>query len=203
MNVAVIVAASTPAALAAKRATSTIPIVIAASGDPVASGIVASLARPGGNITGQTIMLGEVAVKRLELLKEAVPSLSRVAVLWSALNPVYGPILNDMERAARRVKVQMKVFPVRSPDEIAPALARVKGSHCDGLYIFEDAVFRSSTAVMDFATSARLPAVYGSSEFVAKGGMMSYAPDTPELFRHAAIYVWTKFYEVQSLVICL
>jgi putative ABC transport system substrate-binding protein len=153
MNVAVIVAASTPAALAAKRATSTIPIVIAASGDPVASGIVASLARPGGNITGQTIMLGEVAVKRLELLKEAVPSLSRVAVLWSALNPVYGPILNDMERAARRVKVQMKVFPVRSPDEIAPALARVKGSHCDGLYIFEDAVFRSSTAVMDFATS--------------------------------------------------
>jgi len=74
-------------------------------------------------------------------------------VLWSALNPVYGPILNDMERAARRVKVQMKVFPVRSPDEIAPALARVKSSHCDGLYIFEDAVFRSSTAVMDFATS--------------------------------------------------
>jgi putative ABC transport system substrate-binding protein len=189
MKVKVIVTASTPAALAAKQATSTIPIVIAASGDPVASGLVATLARPGGNITGQTVMMGEVAVKRLELLKEAVPGLSRVAVLWSALNPVYGPILKDMEHAAARINVQVKVFPVRSPDEIPSALALVKSSHCDGLYVFEDAVFRGSTAVMDFAASARLPAVYGGSEFVAKGGMMSYAPDIPEVFRRAALFL--------------
>jgi putative ABC transport system substrate-binding protein len=188
MNVKIIVTASTPAALAAKQATTTIPIVIV-SGDPVASGLVATLARPGGNITGQTVMMGEVAIKRLELLKEAVPTVSRVAVLWSALNPVYAPVLKDMERAATRIKVQLRVFPVRSPDEIASALALVKSSHCDGLYVFEDAVFRSNTAVMDFAARARLPAVYGGSEFVTKGGMMSYAPDIPEVFRRAARFV--------------
>jgi len=134
-------------------------------------------------------MMGEVAIKRLELLKEAVPTLSRVAVLWSALNPVYGPILKEMERAAPRVKIQMKVFPVRNPSEIASALTLVKNSHCDGLYVFEDAVFRSTTRVLDFATRARVPAVYGGSEFVAKGGMMSYGPDIPGVFRHAAVFV--------------
>jgi len=134
-------------------------------------------------------MMGEVSVKRLELLKEAVPTLSRVVVLWSALNPVYGPVLKDMERAAARINVQLKVFAVRSPDEIAPALVLIKSSRCDGLYVFEDAVFRSNSAVMDFAASARLPAVYGGSEFVAKGGMMSYAPDIAEVFRRAAVFV--------------
>ena len=126
---------------------------------------------------------------RVAILVAAGLLAGAAAVLWSALNPVYGPVLEDMERAAPRVKVQIKVFPVRSPDEIASALVLVKRSHCDGLYVFEDAVFRSSTVVMDFAASARLPAVYGGSEFVAKGGMMSYAPDIPELFRHAAVYV--------------
>ena len=104
LNVDVIVTASTPATLAAKRATSTIPIVIASSGDPVASGAVASLAHPGGNITGQTIMLEEVAIKRLEILKEAVPKTFRVAVLWSASNPVYAGIVKQLHtvRAARQ-----------------------------------------------------------------------------------------------------
>jgi putative ABC transport system substrate-binding protein len=134
-------------------------------------------------------MLEEVALKRLELLKEAVPTLSRTCVLWSKLNPAYGPIVKDMERAAPRVKTEIKVIAVRSPDEIAPALAMVKRNRCDGLYVFEDAVFRTNTAVIDFAASARLPAVYGGSEFVARGGMMSYAPDIPEMFRHAAVYV--------------
>jgi putative tryptophan/tyrosine transport system substrate-binding protein len=189
LKVDVIVTASTPAALAAKRATTTIPIVIASSGDPVASGLVASLAHPGGNVTGQTIMLEEVAIKRLELLKEAVPSLSRVAVLWSASNPIYAPIVKDIERAAPRIGVQVRVVAVHGPDEIDSALARIKATHCDGLYAFEDPVFRSSPKVLDFAASARLPAVYGGSEFVTNGGMMSYGPDTSQMFRHAAVYV--------------
>jgi putative ABC transport system substrate-binding protein len=189
MKVAIIVTASTPATLAAKRATSTIPIVIASSGDPVASGIVESLARPGGNVTGQTLMLEEVAIKRLELLKEAVPKVSRVAVLWSKRNPVYAPIVKRIEAAAARIKVQINVIAVGNPDEIESALARARRSQCDALYVFEDPVFRSNSAIMQFAASAHVPAVYGGSEFVAKGGMMSYGPDTWEMFRHAAVYV--------------
>lgn len=121
LKVDIIVTASTPATLAAKRATSTIPIVIASSGDPVASGIVASLAHPGGNITGQTLMLEEIAVKRLELLKEAVPKISRVAVLWSASNPAYARILKQIELAAPRVKVEIQVVAAHSPDELERA----------------------------------------------------------------------------------
>jgi putative tryptophan/tyrosine transport system substrate-binding protein len=189
MKVDVIVTASTPATLAAKRATSTIPIVIASSGDPVASGIVSSLARPGGNVTGQTLLLEEVAIKRLELLKEAVPKISRVAILWSSRNPVYAPIVEHIERAAPGVKVQVNIIAVRSPAELKSALAHVKSSHCDALYVFEDPVFRSSSVVMDFAANARLPAIYGGSEFVARGGMLSYGPDTTEMFRHVAVYV--------------
>lgn len=189
MKVDVIVTASTPAALAAKRATKTIPIVIASSGDPVASGLVSSLAHPGGNITGQTIMLEEVAIKRLELLKEAVPHLSRVGVLWSASNPVYAKIVKELERAAPRIRVQLSVVAVHNPDELDAALAQLRASRCDGLYVFEDPVFRSNTKVMDFAAAAHLPAVYGGSEFVTAGGMMSYGPDTSEMFRHAAVYV--------------
>jgi putative ABC transport system substrate-binding protein len=189
MKVDVIVTASTPATLAAKRATSAIPIVIASSGDPVASGIVGSLARPGGNVTGQTLMLEEVAIKRLELLKEAVPKVSRVAILWSSRNPVYAPIVEHIERAAPRIKVQVRIIAVRSPAELQAALGHAKSSHCDALYVFEDPVFRSNSLVMDFAASARLPAIYGGSEFVSKGGMLSYGPDTAEMFRHAAVYV--------------
>jgi putative ABC transport system substrate-binding protein len=113
LKVDVIVTASTPAALAAKRATSTIPIVIASSGDPVAGGLVGSLAHPDGNVTGQTIMLEEVAIKRLELLKETVPSLSRVAVLWTASNPIYAPIVKDIEGAAPRIGVQVRIIGAR------------------------------------------------------------------------------------------
>jgi putative ABC transport system substrate-binding protein len=189
LNVDVIVTSSTPATLAAKRATNTIPIVIASSGDPVASGAVASLAHPGGNITGQTIMLEEVAIKRLELLKEAVPKISRVAVLWSASNPVYAGIVKQLQTAAPRVKVQLLVIAVHSPDELDRAFAQVKRQRCDGLYVFEDPVFRSNGKVIDFAATARLPTIYGGREFVTAGGLISYGPNTAEMFRHAAVFV--------------
>jgi putative ABC transport system substrate-binding protein len=189
MKVDVIVTASTPGVLAAKRATATIPIVIASSGDPVASGVVASLAHPGGNITGNTLMIEEVAIKRLELLKEAVPGISRVAVLWSASNPIYAAIVKEMERVAPGLKVQMQVVAVHDIEELDHALAQIKSAHCDALYVFEDPVFRSSSKVMDFAVSARLAAIYGGSEFVDQGGMLSYGPNTSEMFRHAAVFV--------------
>jgi len=189
LNVDVIVTASTPATLAAKHATNTIPIIIASSGDPVASGAVASLAHPGGNVTGQTIMLEEVAVKRLELLKEAVPKISRVAVLWSASNPVYVGIVKQLRTVAPRVKVQLLVIAVHSPDELDQAFAQIKRQHCDGLYVFEDPVFRSNGKVIDLAATARLPTVYGGREFVTAGGLISYGPNTAEMFRHAAVFV--------------
>jgi len=189
LNVDVIVTASTPATLAAKHATNTIPIIIASSGDPVASGAVASLAHPGGNVTGQTIMLEEVAVKRLELLKEAVPKISRVAVLWSASNPVYVGIVKQLRTVAPRVKVQLLVIAVHSPDELDQAFAQIKRQHCDGLYVFEDPVFRSNGKVIDFAATAKLPTVYGGREFVTAGGLISYGPNTAEMFRHAAVFV--------------
>src|SRR5262245_17569860 len=161
LKVDIIVTASTPATLAAMRASSTIPIVIASSGDPVASGIVTSLAHPGGNVTGNTLMLEEIAIKRLELLKEAVPKVTRVAVLWSASNPVYSNIVKQIELAAPRVNVIVQVIPIHKLDELDHALAQVTKSHCDGLYVFEDPVFRSNSKIMDFAARARLPAVYG------------------------------------------
>jgi putative ABC transport system substrate-binding protein len=188
-KVDVIVTSSTPAALAVKHATATIPIVIASSGDPVASGIVTSLAHPGGNITGQTLMLEEIAIKRLELLKETVPRISRVGVLWSASNPVWTRIVREIELAAPRLKLQVQVVPVYDLRELDRALARVKDGHCDSLYVVEDPVFRINRKVLDFAASARLPAMYGGSEFVTIGGMMSYGPDTAQMFRHAAWYV--------------
>ena len=189
LKVDVIVTASTPAVLAAKTATDAIPIVIASSGNPVKTGLVTSLAHPGGNITGNTLMIEEVAIKRLELLKEAVPRLVRVAILWSSSNPVYAPIVKEMETAAPRIKVQLHVIAVQSPAHLDPALTQIKKSHCDSLYVFEDPVFRSSAKVMDFAAKMRLPAVYGGIEFVERGGMLSYGPDTAEMFRHAASYV--------------
>ena len=189
LQVDVIVTASTPGVLAAKHATTSIPIVIASSGNPVKTGIVASLARPGGNITGNTLMIEEIAVKRLELLKEAVPRISRVAVLWSSGNPVYAPIVREIEAAAPRIKVHTQVIAVQNPAQLDHALAQVRKSGCDSLYVFEDPVFRSSGKVIDFATKKRLPAVYGGREFVVMGGMLSYGPDAAEMFRHAAVYV--------------
>jgi len=190
MKVDVIVTASTPAVLAVKRATSTIPVVIAASGDPVANGFVTSLAHPGGNITGLTIMIEELAVKRLEILKECVPRASRVAVLWSAANPSYASIVKNIEGAAPRVKLQPELIKVFGPDQVDSALAEVARSHADALYVFEDPVFRSnSKPISDFAAKHRLPTIYGGSEFVHDGGLLSYGPSFAEMFRRAAGYV--------------
>jgi putative ABC transport system substrate-binding protein len=188
MKVDMIVTASTPASLAAKRASSTVPIIIAASADPVANHLVASLAHPGGNITGFTIMLEELAIKRLEVLKETVPRLSCVTVLWSAANPAYEGIVEQMKRAAPGLKLRMETIKVITPGQLQQALAKVTQLRCDSLYVFEDAIFRSNgAAIAQFALKAHLPSIYGGKELLSDGGMMSYGPNYPDLFRRAAL----------------
>jgi ABC-type uncharacterized transport system substrate-binding protein len=190
MKVDIIVTSATPGAMAAKRATNTIPIVIASSADPVASGIVASLAHPGANITGLTLMNDELAIKRLEILKETVPRVSRVAVLWSTSNPTYARMLENMKAAAPLIKLQLEVVKVASPEQLDQALSEVKKSHADAMFVFEDPVFRAnSSRIVEFAGKNRLPTVYGGSEFVHGGGLMAYGPSHADMFRRAAGYV--------------
>ena len=190
MNVDIIVTSATPGVMAAKRATNTIPIVSAGSSDPVASGIVTSLAHPGGNITGLTLMIDELAIKRLEILKETVPRISRVAVLWSTSNPVYARMIEKIKAAAPLIKLQLEVVMVASPEQLDQALAEVKKSHADAMFVFEDPVFRSNSArIVEFAAKNHLPTVYGGSEFVHGGGLMAYGPSLADMFRRAAGYV--------------
>jgi putative ABC transport system substrate-binding protein len=189
-KVDVIVAASTPGVSAAVRATQTIPIVIAASGDPLGSGFVASLARPGRNVTGLTIMDNELSVKRLELLKENAPGIKRVAVLWSAENPVWSAIISRMETSARGLGIQAERVKVLRPTDLDRALDRIAHGRYDALFVFEDALFRNDAVkIVAFGTKQRMPVFYGAAEFVRIGGLISYAPDFDKMFRRAARYV--------------
>jgi|SRR6267142_2053410 len=190
LKVDVIVTASTPAAAAASRATKTIPIVIAASADPVASGLVASLGHPGGNITGLTLMVDELSTKRLELLRELVPNVKRVAVLWSANNPVYARMISEMEKTASGLGVKLEAVKVHRPSELDAALKAITARKADGLYVFEDPIFLSQAKkIVGFAAKERLPAIYGAAEFVGYGGLVSYAPSHEHFFERAAWFV--------------
>jgi putative ABC transport system substrate-binding protein len=186
-KVDVIVAASTPSVAAAARATQTIPIVIAASGDHLGSGFVASLARPGGNVTGLTIMSNELSVKRLELLKEVAPRVKRVAVLWSAKNPVWSEIIERMDERACGLGMRTEGVKVLGSSDLDPALDRIARGRYDALYVFEDPLFRNDAVkLVAFGIKHRLPVFYGAAEFVRIGGLISYAPDFDKMFRKAA-----------------
>jgi len=193
LKVDVILTASTPAALAAQGATRTIPIVIARGADPVASGLVTSLARPGGNVTGLTSMVDELSTKRLELLKEVVPGIVHVAVLWSAGNPTHAtnaPLRRRMDAIAPNLKLKLAAVEVINPSELDHALGKIAGRKPDALYVFEDPVFSSNSAkIIGFAAKHRLPAIYGGVEFVRDGGLISYAPSFDAMFKRAAGYV--------------
>ena len=190
LKVDVILTASTPAALAAQRATRTIPIVIARGADPVASGLVASFARPGGNVTGLTSMVDELSSKRLELLKEVVPGIVHVAVFWSVGNPTHGPMRRRMEAIAPELKLKLAAVNVINPSELDQALGKIAARRPDALYVFEDPVFSSNSAkIIKFAAKHRLPAVYGGVAFVKDGGLISYAPSFDAMFKRAAGYV--------------
>ena len=190
LKVDVIVTLGPPAAIAVKRATETVPIVVLAIGDPVASGLVSNLGRPGGNVTGTTRMLSEMSTKHVELLKQAVPSLSRLAVLWNPDNSSHTPALKSAETAAHSLAIKVRAVEVRSPSDLDGAFATIDRDRCDGLLFLADPVFFIHLRRMaDLAAGRRLPAVSNFIEFVRLGGLMGYAPSLPEEFRRAASYV--------------
>jgi len=190
-KVDVIVVASTPGILAAKNATSTIPIVMALSADPVPTGLVSSLARPGGNITGLSLLSGELSGKRLELLKEVVPNLSRVAVLWDPVNPATLLQLRETEAAAQVLGVQLQPLEVRGPNpDFERAFQDTAGGQAGALITLDDLlILIHRRKIVDFAAKKRLPAMYGFRELPDAGGLMSYTANRSHLFRRAATYV--------------
>jgi len=185
----VIVADVTVAIRAAIQATSTIPIVMAISADAVGSGLVTNLGRPGGNVTGVTIMLAEMSAKRLQLLKEAVPNVSRVAVLWNPANPLHRALLKEIEAAAPSLRLQPIVVAVRSRDDFGNAFAEIASVRADALFVSETMTPGARRQLVDFAAKNRLPTMFMNRDYVVAGGLMSYAPNFSEGFRRAAKYV--------------
>ena len=190
LKVDVLVVPTTPAALAAKHATTTIPIVMAAVHDPVGSGLVASLARPGGNLTGLSNMSPELVGKQLEFLKEALPTVSRVAVLWNPTNPSNTLMLRGADVAAQALGVQLHLLEVRGPDAFDSAFAAMTSAHVGALVILGDAMFQTHRRrLAELAVMSHLPAMYGVRADVEAGGLISYGVSIPDQFRRAATYV--------------
>jgi putative ABC transport system substrate-binding protein len=190
LKVEVIVASSTSAALPAQKATRAIPIVLVVSGDPVASGLVESLARPSGNVTGLSQMISELAGKRLELLTEIVPKLSRVAVLWNPQGA--GSTLNwkEIQLAARQLGVQLHSLEVRSPDDFNQAFEAATRARAGALVVLPDPVITTHLErAADLAAKSRLPSIFHWSDFADAGGLVSYGPDRADSFRRAATFV--------------
>jgi putative tryptophan/tyrosine transport system substrate-binding protein len=188
-KVDVIVTWASAPVLAAKHATAVVPIVFAAQMDPVGAGVVASLARPGGNVTGLSLQQTDTAGKRLELLREFVPNLGRLAIMANI--GAAGAILErrEIQATARTLGLEVTILEIRQADDIAPALEVVKG-HTDALYVATDPlVFTNRVRINSLAQAARLPTIYGSREYVEAGGLMSYGPSYTHLFRRAADYV--------------
>jgi ABC-type uncharacterized transport system substrate-binding protein len=190
LKVDVIVAAGTLAPLAAKRATSTIPIVMTTAGDPLGSGLVDSLARPGGNVTGMSLMVPELGGKRLELLKELLPRLARVAVLWNAANPYSALVFKQVQAAGSVLEIEVQSLEVRQPDDFDGAFETVRRQHPDALMTVEDPLtFNHRKRIADFAAGQLLPTLQGFREDVTAGALMSYGANQADLIRRAAGYV--------------
>jgi putative tryptophan/tyrosine transport system substrate-binding protein len=190
LKVDVIFVPSTPGALAAKNATKTIPIVFTSVGDPVGNGLVASLARPGGNITGLSTLAPDLSGKELELLKETVPKVSRVAVVYNPDNPGKTSSLRETEVAARALRLQLQPLEVRDPSDIEPAFQAARREKTGALIVLRDVVTIGQTKrIVELALKNQLPAIYGDRDFVDAGGLMSYGPNMSDLFRRAAVYV--------------
>jgi putative ABC transport system substrate-binding protein len=186
----VIVASATAGALAAKRATSTVPIVLSAVADPVVAGIVPSMARPGGNITGVSLLNVELSGKALQLLKETVPAVSRVAVVWNSGNRSHGDIMKSTEAAAATLGVTLEPLDVRKPDDLPATFDTIARARPNGLLVFPDPVsYANRKPILDFAASRRLPAMYAFREMVDEGGLLCYGPNLGASYRAAAGYV--------------
>jgi len=190
LNVDVIVGVGTLGPLAAKRATTTIPIVMLSAGDPLGTGLVDSLARPGGNVTGMSLMVPDLGGKRLELLKELLPRLSRVAVLWNAANPYPAIVFKETQAAGRTLGIEVHSLEVRGPDDLVGAFAAARLQHPDALISVEDPLtFTYRKRIADFAVAEQLPSLHGFSEEVKAGALISYGANQPDLIRRAAAYV--------------
>ena len=190
LKVDIIVTIGPGPTLAAKKASGTIPIVFASANDPVGTGLVSSLAQPGGNITGLSLMAPDLDGKRLELLKEAFPKVARVAFLWNPSGARGNLPLTDMEAAAKALGLKLLSLEVRSLDDFEGAFARAKKERAQALITTTGGIINTQQRqVLDFAAKNRLPAIYHYSEFVEAGGLMSYAPDNTDLWRRAADFV--------------
>ena len=190
LKVDIIVTAGPQATRRAKESTSTIPIVMGLDNDPIGNGFVASLARPGGNITGLSALTPEISGKQLELLKEIVARLSRVAVLGTSTNPGNAQALKEVELAAGASKVKLQYLDVSDPKDIEVAFRATTKERADAVLALGSPVFNSHrTQLVDLAAKSRLPAIYNTREFVEAGGLMTYSVSTTDLFRRAATYV--------------
>jgi putative ABC transport system substrate-binding protein len=189
IKVDVIVTSTTRAVQAAKQATGTIPIVMAAVVDPVGTGLVASLARPGGNITGLSLVGPELSGKQLELLKDTLPNVKRVAFVWDPASAGLTLRLKEVEIAARTLGLQIQSVEVRSPNELKSALESATSKRAGALIIPPPMAFAYRRQIVDFAAKNRLPAMYEETESVEVGGLMSYGANIADLWRRAAFYV--------------
>ncbi len=190
LNVNVIVAFGTLAPLAAKAATPTIPIVMADAGDPLGSGLVASLAHPGGNVTGMSLMVPDIAGKRLELLKELLPQLDRVAVLWNGTNPYSTLVFKETQVAGRTLGTEVQSLEVRGPGDFDGAFAAARQQHPAALITVEDPLtITYRKRIADFAVAEQLPSLYGLRNYVEVGGLICYGANLDDLHRRAAGYV--------------
>jgi len=189
-KVDVIVVDGTLAIQAVKRATSTIPIVMALAADPVGTGLVANLAHPGENVTGLSLMIPELNVKRLQLIKETIPHLTRVAVLWNPGTPWHPKVNEDLRAAAPSLSIELKFVSARTLEELGPALSAASRAHSEALYILPDGFFLTRrTTLLKLALQARLPSIWQESVAAEAGGLMSYGANYGDLFRRSAGYV--------------
>jgi len=190
LKVDVLVVATTPGALAAKNATRTIPIVLVGVGDPVGNGLVASLAQPGGNVTGLSVLNPELSGKRLELLKESLPSISRVAILTNPGNPIHATFWKETRTAAQTLGLQLQPIRVRAPEDFDEAFRAAARGRADALLAFDDALTLGHRAqLVALAAKHRVPTMYGFREFPDAGGLLSYGPNIPDQYRRSAAYV--------------
>ena len=189
-NVDVIITAAAPSAMAAKEATSTIPIVILDPGDPVGTGLVQGLARPGGNVTGVTSIAPDLAAKRLALIKETVPALTMVAVVFNAAIPPAEIAMTELRAAAQKLNLQILSVAARAQNGLKEAFARIADERPDGLLVFPDPLtFSNQDAIVNFTIERKISALFDAKEFAEIGGLMSYGPSYPGMFRRGAYFV--------------
>jgi putative ABC transport system substrate-binding protein len=186
----VIVADATPAIRAAMQATSKVPVVMALAADPVGTGLVSNLARPGGNVTGVSLMLADLSSKRVQLLKDALPKITRVAVLWNPDIAWHKVMLTEVETAARSLGLHLLVVPVEGPGELEGAFSTMARGRVDAVFLGDSPLFSAHRArVLGLAAKHRLPMIFGNQDWVPAGGLMSYGPSFGEMFGRAAVYV--------------